>query len=100
MQIVIDIPEEVKAKIDDNINACDLDIYDCVIIAVKNGTPLPKGHGRLIEDTPELECELWTYTRYTGIDEAPYESAVKVIDESPTIIAACTLADADGGDAE
>ncbi len=40
MQIVIDIPEKVKAKIDENINACDLDVYDCVMISVKNGTPL------------------------------------------------------------
>ena len=98
VQLVIKIPEE-KLKIIKNKMYCgiyDPDLYK----AIDNGTPLPKGHGRLIEDTPELERELWTYTRYTGIDEAPYESAVKVIDEAQTIIAACTLADADGGDTE
>ena len=94
MQIVIEIPESIYDTIqsDEMISREQLAILQMHII---NGTPLPKGHGRLIEDTPELERELWTYTRYTGIDEAPYESAVKVIDEAPTIIAACTLADAD-----
>lgn len=49
MKIVIDIPEEVKNKIDENLNACDLDIYDCVMVATKHGTPLPERHGRLID---------------------------------------------------
>lgn len=92
MQIVIDIPEEYYEKVIKTIPDWQA---SADTLMIKNGTPLPKGHGRLIEVTPELERELWTYTRYTGIDEAPYESAVKVIDEAPTIIAACTLADAD-----
>ena len=100
MQIMIDLPEEMYKWVNDvNKFFDDYGISDFIDL-VKNGIPLPKGHGRLIEDTPELERELFTYTRYTGIDEAPYESAVKVIDEAPTIIAACTLADADGGGAE
>lgn len=98
MQIIIEIDEEeyqtyinhTEAILDSSIPLVHQDLLRAVI----NGTPLPKGHGRLIEDTPKLERELWTYTRYTGIDEAPYESAVKVIDEAPTII------EADGGDAE
>jgi hypothetical protein len=99
MQIVIDIPEDIQKMIFDN-EVFDIAHSYRLAMCVKNGKVLPAGHGRLIEDTPELERELWTYTRYTGIDEAPYESAVNVIDEAPTIIAACTLADADGGDAE
>ena len=101
MQIVIEIDEETYKDIKrGKIYSSYRDVPQESVVAIANGTPLPKGHGRLIEDTPELERELWTYTRYTGIDEAPYESAVKVIDEAQTIIAACTLADADGGDAE
>lgn len=83
MQIVIDIPEEdynfVKRQVADGITN---PLKKCIAI----GTPLPKGHGRLIEVTNQLERELFTFQRYTGIDEAPYESAVKVIDEAPTII--------------
>lgn len=100
MQIVIEIPDkEVPSKqeiMDISLHFIDGEVCECTYPY----TVLPKGHGRLIEDTPELERDLWTYTRYTGIDEAPYESAVKVIDEAPTIIAACTLAETDGGDAE
>ena len=95
MQIVIEIPEDYYNVIKE----IPVEQSTADMLIIRFGTPLPKGHGRLIEDTPELERELWTYTRYTGIDESPYESAVKVIDEAPTIIAAYTLADADGGDA-
>ena len=95
MQIIIEIDEETYKDIKrGKIYSSYRDVPQESVVAIANGTPLPKGHGRLIEDTPELECELFTYTRYTGIDEAPYESAVKVIDEAPTII------EADGGDAE
>ena len=49
MQIVINIPKYVY----DTIIACDGYVSDCdnekVGMAVKNGTPLPKGHGRLID---------------------------------------------------
>lgn len=47
MQIVIDIPEEkylyAKAMIDGGKEK------NPVVIAIGNGTPLPKGHGRLID---------------------------------------------------
>ena len=46
MQIVIDIPEEVYGEIKDG-------FYDKnlrkMAIAIGNGTPLPKGHGNLIQ---------------------------------------------------
>ena len=41
---------------------------------------------RLIDaDDRRLRAELWTYTRDTGIDEAPFENAIKAIDDAPTI---------------
>ena len=41
---------------------------------------------RLIDaDDRRLRAELWTYTRDTCIDEAPFENAIKAIDEAPTI---------------
>jgi len=81
---VIDIPEEIYAKC----RKYGLYCGEAVVLedSVANGTPLPKGHGRLIEVSKELECELWTYTRYTGIDEAPYEDATKALKLAPTII--------------
>lgn len=44
MKLIIDIPEEAYKKM---ING-DLPIY-MAYKYVKNGTPLPKGHGRLID---------------------------------------------------
>ena len=87
MRIVIDIPEE------DYILATKEDfsaIYNGnhIAKAIKNGTPLPKGHGRLIEITNQLEQELFTFTRYTGIDECPYESATLITDNAPTVLEA------------
>lgn len=47
MQIVIEIPEETYKK---NITGLDAeDIWD-IRCAIKNGIPLPKGHGRLIDE--------------------------------------------------
>lgn len=60
-----------------------------VVQGIKNGTPLPKGHGRLIDaDKTALLSELFCYTKYTGIDEAPYEDATNALDFAPTIIEA------------
>ena len=56
---------------------------------IANGTPLPKGHGRLIDaDRTALLSDLFCYTKYTGIDEAPYEDATKALEFAPTIIEA------------
>ena len=80
MQIVIDIPEEVYKSIQDN-DYCGIsnaDMYN----AVKNGTPLPKGHGRLIDaDDIALIDEQF----YVSSDYYVAESA---IDDAPTIIEA------------
>lgn len=47
MQIVIDIPEGLKQKIDEGFY--NQDITGKLWDATKNGTPLPAGHGRLID---------------------------------------------------
>ena len=52
MKLVIDIPEEVYKSIQEN-DYCGIsngDMYN----AVKNGTPLPKGHGDLIAEIDKL----------------------------------------------
>ena len=50
MELIIDIPKQMylNAKAD---TLCGADI---LVNAIKNGTPLPKGHGRLI-DADELK---------------------------------------------
>lgn len=51
MKLVIDIPEDqyttLNAKTQDDI--VDVIDHGALIKAIKNGTPLPKGHGRLID---------------------------------------------------
>lgn len=46
MQIVIDIPDRIYKR-QGYLNIIDSDILRN---ALKNGTPLPKGHGRLIDE--------------------------------------------------
>lgn len=75
MKLIIDIPENVKAKIDDNINACDLDIYDCVMIAVKNGIPLDKIRAE-IESLQNANPSYW----HSG-DMVEREEVFEIIDK-------------------
>lgn len=48
MQIVIDIPEGMVKALDQGCFDATYNIYD-LCGCVMNGTPLPKGHGRLID---------------------------------------------------
>ena len=77
MQIVIDIPKEMY------INA--LNGYLCgsetLVNAIKNGTPLPKGHGRLI-DADKLREEIFVVDSYSE------EPVKQQISDAPTIIEA------------
>ena len=58
MKLIIDLPDEVKTLFD-NADISDLrDFYDfnsTIGKAIKNGTPLPKGHGRLIDADALIE---------------------------------------------
>lgn len=47
MQIVIDIPDEEYSAVQ-SASYYNFDTYTAYL-AIKNGTPLPKGHGRLID---------------------------------------------------
>ena len=50
MEIVIKIPKSIYANLSKIVNGSNASkrVLDCV----KNGTPLPKGHGRLIDISP------------------------------------------------
>jgi hypothetical protein len=68
MQIVIDIPEETYEYWKNH-------SHEYVLAeAIKNGTPLPKGHGRLI-DADALEKKMCDREEELGDDRALWESS-------------------------
>lgn len=58
-----------------------------VVYAIMNGTPLPKGHGRLI-DADVVDDNIYDLTRSMDLN---YGQIIKVVDDAPTII------ESDGG---
>lgn len=67
MKIVIDIPDRIKYGVEKGITVNGSRASQIVLDAVKNGTPLPKGHGRLI-DADELLKAIDTWDKF-GIDD-------------------------------
>lgn len=49
MQIVIDIPDRIQFGIEKGFCVNGSDGSQIVLDAVKNGTPLPKGHGKIVD---------------------------------------------------
>lgn len=86
MQIVIEIPEEVKEVFDkakeDDLKGSYYDYNSIIGKAIQNGTPLPKGHGRLI-DADEIQFENADFDTY-----GDYSRAFDAIDQADTIIEA------------
>lgn len=77
MQIVIDVPEEYYNAI------TEIPSHQCTadMLIIKNGTPLPKGHGRLI-DADKLKEEIYVIDAYS---EEPVRQQIL---DAPTIIQA------------
>jgi hypothetical protein len=92
MQIVIDIPKEQHSIIMQS-HRSGVERFvskEAMMYAIKNGTPLPKGHGRLI-DADALEKKMCDREEELGDDRAMWESsAVSVALDmfAPTIIEA------------
>lgn len=78
MQIVIDIPDRIY-KINQNRR---LNITDAGILekAVRNGTPLPKGHGRLIDAEEVIKIANKTKDIHGAIWNAPTVNAIPIPD--------------------
>ena len=83
MQIVIDIPDRIY-KINQNrkLNITDVEILEK---AVRNGTLLPKGHGRLIDAGAVID-NLFNSSLYD--DDYYYSIAWRKVRNTPTIIEA------------
>lgn len=67
MQIIIDIPEEEYALCK---KQWDTECLDTLMIAVKYGTPLPKGHGRLKDVDHYIKMQ-WEHPDYSLTDDEP-----------------------------
>lgn len=81
MEIVIDIPKEMYERIKDGYVPLGISKY------LKNGTPLPKEHGRLIDaDWVKNTLDIYVLNEYNGQFIRRSD-----IDSIPTII------EADGG---
>ena len=57
MQLVIDIPEDLYKGIEGQDGSLETEyICDKLMKAIDNGTPLPKGHGKLKDENEIFEC--------------------------------------------
>ena len=97
MQIVIEILEEQYNKIKE-LKMCEYGNYvallDAVLSSIKNGTPLPNGHGRLADADILLE-KMSTYSddegdcgQYGNDSIIAKDSACYMIEIAPTLIEA------------
>ena len=83
MQIVIDIPDSLY----ENILICWENIHPKVWKILKNGTPLPKGHGELI-DRSKIYLTGFELLMCDGDLKEVIEALVWKIENAPTIIEA------------
>lgn len=86
MQIVIDIPEE---EYDMFRIMYSSGMGNSAVKRILNGTPLPKGHGRLIDADELKECKYEIDSMHCMVLHR-YDEVVNVseIDDAPTIIEA------------
>ena len=82
MKTVINIPDKLKKLID---NGSDLDLIDMALIMyeIRRGTPLPKGHDRLI-DSKALGDYFWEHRSRLFT----HKDLQSIIDHAPTILEA------------
>lgn len=84
MKVVIDIPEEVKNRLCFGVTYKS-DIQT-IVEALQNGTPLPKGHGKLI-DVDEVKRQY--PLEIDGLDLRNNNQCLHTaMDDTPTIIPA------------
>lgn len=71
IELVIKIPEEIRLALINNIQLSpeQKSISDSYIIhAIVNGTPLPKGHGRIV-DIGQYEGKIIASRKYYGVNK-------------------------------
>ena len=94
MKLIIDIPEkrykDIQRIAEVQIESNHFQTAEQIIA---KGTPLPKGHGRLI-DADELKANIYMYHRNRYCTQKDVDTSFYVINNAPTII------EADKGDKE
>ena len=88
MQIVIDINDNLYTRLFDNGDEYVTDMRRACV-TIRKGTPLPKGHGRLIDADKFKQ----TLIELEWITNNPYEEGSfdeEIIDKAPTVIEADT----------
>jgi hypothetical protein len=83
MQIVIDIDENLYTRLFD-MSANTMRDMRAACSTIRNGTPLPKSHGRLI-DADVIDNNIYDLTRSMDLN---YGQISEVVDTAPTIIEA------------
>ena len=81
MKLIIDIDEEDFNLIRDNIKSYSL--ADVLFGAVKDGKPLPKGHGRLVDEN-YIIAEL-VYRKHLLSDNVTCGEVTKIFDNAVVI---------------
>ena len=79
MHIVIDIPEDYYKAIKE----IPVEKSTADMMIIQYGTPLPKGHGRLI-DADELTKEMYSW----GMNDYEPLDFIEEVEDAPTIIEA------------
>ena len=83
MQIVIDIDDNLYTRLFDNGDEYVADMRRACV-SIRKGTPLPKGHGKLIDENDfEKRIAILTHSMDLG-----YGEIMDVIDDTPPIIEA------------
>ena len=82
MQIIVDVPNSLYANLSKITNGsiATKRILDCV----KYGTPLPKGHGRLLDEKEILASEDHDGGWYDLVDMPGYIAGVPAVIEADT----------------
>lgn len=74
MKIVIDIPDSIYNEIKDSEDLFRREPKNIILCAILDGTPLPKGHGRLI-DADALNTRMNQRMEKIGDDESIWETS-------------------------
>ena len=83
IELVIKIPERIHYGIEKGITVNGSKASQILIDAVKNGTPLPKGHGRIVDGDVIL-----TWLIYKGLIDKLKCGEIATVFERATIIEA------------
>lgn len=82
MKLIIDIPDELKTEVHNHgLFLCPND-KTALVNAIKHGTPLPKGHRRILDEKDILDTENNDGGWYDLVDMPEYIAGVKAIIEA------------------